>query len=105
MLLLIVVGLGCPADFLADIGHRFSKCHLAIPVDIGFAAQCPQEILCEQPVPMPVVLQSLPDITGSNEVDGRASYGIPLGEGSLRSVGWPQRRHDSIEQKQGMFRL
>ena len=79
-LLLVHVGLGGPAHFLAEIGHRFAECHVAIPVGIGLTAQCPQQIVGEQAMPMLVVLQPLPDAAGSDDMEGRASCGIPLGE-------------------------
>ena len=85
-LLLVHVGLGGPAHFLAEIGHRFAECHVAIPVGIGLAAQCPQQIVGEQPMPMLVVFQPPPDAAGSDDMEGRASRRIPLWEGDLGSA-------------------
>src|SRR6267143_7088562 len=103
-LLLVHVGLGGPAYFLAEIGHSFAERHVAIPVGIGLAAQCTQQIVGEQPMPMLVVLQPQPDAAGSDDMEGRAPRRIPLGEGKLGSAIRSHRRHNAIEQKHRLFR-
>ena len=90
-LLLIHVCLGGPAHFLAEIGHRFAECHVAIPIGIGLTAQCPQQIVGEQAMPMLVVLQTLPDAADPDDMESRTSRGIPLGEDGLGRLSDPIR--------------
>ena len=104
-LLLVHVGLGGPAHFLAKIAYRFTECYVAIPVGIGLTAHGPQQIVGEQAMPMLVVLQSLSDAAGSDDMEGRASRGIPLREGGLGSVIRSHTRHNAIEQKHRLFRF
>lgn len=68
---------------LSGIGPGFAECHIAIPVGIGFAAQRPQQIVCEQAMPMLVVLQPLSDVAGSNDMDSRTPCRVPLGDTRL----------------------
>src|SRR5512140_2503101 len=75
-LLLVHVGLGSPAHFLAEIGHRFTECHVAIPVGISLTAQGPQQVVGEQAMPMLVVFQPLADPAGPDNMDSRTSCRI-----------------------------
>ena len=105
-MLLVHAGLGSPTYFLAEIGHRFAERHVAIPIGVSLATQCPQQIVGEQAMLMLVVLQPLPDAADSDDMKSRASRRIPLGEGAQGGLGSVVRlhtRHGAIEQKHRLF--
>ena len=62
----------------------------------------------EQAMPMLVVVQILPDAADPDDMESRASRGIPLGEdgqGGLGPIIRSHTRYSAIEQKHRLFRI
>lgn len=68
-LFMVHMGLGCPEDFLAEIGDRFAERDVTILIGIGLTPESPQQIIGEQPMSMLIVLQPPPDAAISDDME------------------------------------